>query len=86
MAITFAGLVGMVYMKSKTDELKQDYDLAINCPETVTKEQAYVDRVKDEDSLGLMDCFCLNLLKTDPTKVYPMSSNVILFSEFNSYI
>jgi hypothetical protein len=85
LAITLAGMVGMVYMKSKTDELKKDFELTVNCPELVTKEQAYVDQMKEITS-GLMGCFCLNLLKTDPIKVYPMSNNVIRFSEFDNFV
>ena len=57
----------MVKMKSISDDL--EFDIAINCPEKVTKEQAYVDYMKDEESSGLMDCFCLSLLKTDLTKI-----------------
>ena len=76
----------MVKMKAITDDLKQDYDLAINCPEKVTKEQAYVDQMKEGEKLGLMDCFCLDLLKKDPVQVYPKSNKNVLFSEFKTYM
>ena len=41
--------------------------------------------MKEGEKQGLMDCFCLNLLKVNPARVYPRSKLNIVFSEFKTY-
>ena len=42
-----AGILGLVYMKYKADALKEDYQTHVDCPESLTKVQAYVDQMKE---------------------------------------
>ena len=64
------GVIGVVYMKYQSDLLKEEYQTVIDCPDRVTKIDAYYDQYKDKgDRLGLMHCYCLDRLKKNPTKV-----------------
>jgi len=38
LAMIFVGLLALVYMKYKADELKEEYQTQIDCPESLTRE------------------------------------------------
>lgn len=69
-ALIIAGMIGVVYFKLKSDELKQQFNTTITCPEgTISKKDAWIDQNKlPADRVGMMHCFCMQELKKDPTK------------------
>ena len=69
------GIIGLVYMKAETDKLQEDFETQIDCPETVTQEQAYLDYNKEdkEAKVGLMHCYCLNEFKANTTDSFDKS-------------
>ena len=68
LAMIAAGILGLVYMKYKADALKEEFQTSIDCPESITKELAYVDQRKEPNRrVGLMHCYCLEQFKSSPT-------------------
>lgn len=55
-----ASLIGIVIMKNKTTELKEEFKLGIKCPKKETTQlAAWTDMQLDKDDrTGLMTCYC----------------------------
>jgi hypothetical protein len=66
LALILVALYALLEMREKSETLTAEFDTGIVCPETVTKQQAYVDASKEPDLReGLMHCFCLRTFQTD---------------------
>lgn len=77
-----ASLLGMVYFKVKTDELKGDFSNDYVCPKDSLSDDfklmTYNDQIKDNDErLGLLHCFCAASASKDPKNILSVN-----FSEF----
>ena len=78
-AIVLASLLGIVLMKNKTDQLKEEFKEAI-CPSETSKADAWADmQLPQELRTGLIGCFCKPLLFKEKTKIFDFS-----FDEFNT--
>jgi hypothetical protein len=42
-------LIGIVFMKNKTEELKKSFNTDVVCPKVTTKEEAYFDQQLDQN-------------------------------------
>lgn len=61
------GICTLTWLKVYTDQIKQEFNTSIACPEKVTKLDAWVDQQKpDKERIGFMHCFCLSKLASDP--------------------
>mmetsp|Transcript_28134 Transcript_28134/g.42552 ORF Transcript_28134/g.42552 Transcript_28134/m.42552 type:complete len:292 (-) Transcript_28134:1600-2475(-) len=63
--LVVVGLCGLLYTKSEADDFQTTYDPHLNCPDTVSKEEAFNDEMKAEAKIGLMHCYCLEFLRSD---------------------
>jgi hypothetical protein len=69
--LIIASLIGIVIMKNRTTELKQEFKLNVPCPETVSKEQAWSDmQLPEEFRTGLIACYCKPLLPKLALKIF----------------
>lgn len=63
------GILGVIIMKVKSDDMKEEFKTQIACPEDQStsfadKEAAYHDYAKaPEQRLGLMHCYCYAVYK-----------------------
>ena len=77
-----ASLIGIVFMKEKTDELKKKFNTDFVCPDGVTKEVAWEDQIKPEDKrIGLMHCYCIEQAKVNTKGFLDISFDT---KEFNN--
>ena len=73
-------LIGIVLFKIKTDELKREFNVSVECPSTILemKEDAFFDYIlPKEERIGYMHCYCLEQYKTNL-----LEATKIDFSEF----
>ena len=68
--LILSGVLGVVYFKAHSDVLKEEFQTQIDCPETLSKIEAYIDqKKKSELRQGLMHCYCLRETKRDFTRI-----------------
>ena len=74
-ALVFASLIGIVIMKDRTTELKEEFKLDMPCDQMEDREQAkllaWEDMQKEKDERGgMMTCYCKPLIGKLALKIF----------------